>query len=101
MIGALVASIAIFTPGALAMFLLAHQHEHVRQLSWLQAIVRGVVAGFIGVLVSVTIQLGLHSLVDVKTVALAIGSVLVLLVAKKDPVWVILGAALLSPFLFS
>jgi len=100
-IGALVGSIAIFTPGALAMLLLAHQHERVRQLSWLQAIVRGVVASFIGVLVSVSIQLGLHSLVDVKTVALAIGSVLVLLVAKKDPVWVILGAALLSPFLFS
>ncbi len=99
--GALVGSLAIFTPGAFAMFLLAHQHERVRQLQWLHAIVRGIVAGFIGVLVSVTIQLGLHSLTDWKTVALAIGSVLVLLVAKKDPVWVILGGAILSPFLFA
>lgn len=83
------------------MFLLAHQRERVRQLHWLHAMVRGIVAGFIGVLVSVTIQLGLHSLTDWKTVALAIGSVLVLLVAKKDPVWVILGGAILSPFLFA
>ena len=98
--GALVGSLAIFTPGAFAMFLLAHQHERVRQWLWLHALVRGIVAGFIGVLVSVTIQLGLHSLTDWKTVALATGSVLVLLVAKKDPVWVILGGAIISPLLF-
>jgi len=98
--GALVGSLAIFTPGAFAMFLLARQHERVRQLQWLHAMVRGIVAGFIGVLVSVTIQLGLHSLTDWTTVALALGSVLVLLVAKKDPVWVILGGAILSPLLF-
>ena len=98
--GALVGSLAIFTPGAFAMFLLAHQQERVRQLIWLRALVRGIVAGFIGVLVSVTIQLGLHSLTDWKTVALAVGSVLVLLVAKKDPVWVILGGAIISPLLF-
>jgi chromate transport protein ChrA len=81
-----VGSLAIFTPGAFAMFLLAHQHERVRQLQWLHAMVRGIVAGFIGVLVSVTIQLGLHSLTDWKTVALAIGSVLVLLVVKTPGV---------------
>lgn len=99
--GALLGSLAIFLPGAFAMFLLAHQIERVRQLQWLQAMVRGIVAGFIGVLASVTIQLGLHSLTDWKTIALAVGSIVVLLVAKKDPVWVIMGGAILSPFLFS
>lgn len=99
--GALLGSLAIFTPGAFAMFLLAHQHERVRQWQWLHAMVRGIVAGFIGVLLSVTIQLGIHSLTDWKTITLATGSVLVLLVAKKDPVWVILGGAIISPFLFS
>lgn len=99
--GALARSVAIFTPGALAMFVLAHQHERVRQLHWLHAMVRGIVAGFIGVLASVTIQLGLHSLTDIKTIALAVASVIVLLVAKKDPIWVILGGAVVSPLLFS
>jgi len=98
--GALLATLAAFTPGVAAMFVLAHLHEKIRRLQWLQATVRGVVAAFVGLLLSVTIQLGIASLTDWRAILLALVAALVLIVWKKDPIWVILGGALVSPFLF-
>jgi len=99
-IGALLGSIAIFTPGAVGMFVLAHQHDKVKHLLWLQSMVRGIVAGFMGVLLSVVIGLAMKSLLDWKRVCIAIVALYVILIAKKDPLWVILGGALLSIFIF-
>lgn len=99
--GALVASVAIFAPSWLGMYVMARQHERIRHLGWVRAMISGVVAGFIGVLVSVTIQLARHSLTDWRTVALAAAGVLILLAGRKDPLWVILGGAAVSPFLFA
>ncbi len=98
--GALLGTIAVFLPGALGMFFLAHQHERLSQLCWLQAAVRGVVAGFIGVLFNVTLQLARQSIIDWKTALLAAIALVVLVWAKKDPLWVILGTVVVSPLLF-
>jgi len=98
--GALLATLAVFTPGVAAMFVLAHLHEKIRRLQWLQAIVRGVVAAFVGLLLSVTIQLGIASLTDWRAILLALVAASVLIVWKRDPIWVILGGAIVSPFLF-
>lgn len=98
--GALLGSIAIFAPGTLATFVMAHQHGRVKDLWWLQAAVKGIAASFIGVLLSVTVTLAIHSLVDWKTVSLAVAATIVLIAAKKDPVWVILGGTAASILLF-
>ncbi len=98
--GALLGTIAVFLPGALGMFFLARQHERLQRLAWVQAAVRGVVAGFIGVLLNVTLQLARQSIIDWKTALIAVVALLVLAVAKKDPLWVILGTVIVSPFLF-
>jgi len=99
-LGALLGTIAVFLPGALGMFFLAHQHERLQQLVWLQFAVRGVVAGFIGVLLNVTLQLARQSITDWKTAIVATVSLGVLVVARKDPLWVIIGTVIVSPFLF-
>lgn len=98
--GALLGAATIFLPGVLGMFLLAHQHEKVSHLGWLKAIVRGIVAGFMGVLVSVIIRLGMQSLTGWKTICMAAAALVVLLVWKKDPLWVILGGAVVSLLVF-
>lgn len=98
--GALLATLAVFTPGVAAMLVLAHLHERISRLAWLQAMVRGVVAAFIGLLLSVTIDLALTSLTDWRTILMAAVAAFVLLIWKKDPLWVILGAAVISPFIF-
>ena len=67
------------------MFFLAHQHERIMQLAWLQSAVRGVVAGFIGVLFGVTLQFARQSIINWKTAILAAVALVVLVVAKKNP----------------
>lgn len=106
-LGALLGSIAVFTPGSIGMFILAHQHERVKHLVWLQAVIRGIVAGFMGVLFSVIIRLAMHSLFSwhslgmiLKTTGMTVLSLIVLLVLKKDPLWVIVGGAVVSLILF-
>jgi len=103
--GALLGTIAVFLPGALGMFFLAHQHERLQQLTWLQSMVRGVVAGFIGVIFNITLQFAYASIFpdwvfNWRAALITAVALYVLLVAKKDPLWVILGTVVVSPFLF-
>ncbi len=98
--GALLAGLTIFSPGALGMFIIAHQHERVSHLIWLQAMVKGIVAGFMGVLLSVIIRLGTQSIVDWKTALLAAIALVALVWKKVDPLWVIIAGAVVSILLF-
>ncbi len=99
--GALAATIAIFTPGTLAMLVLADHQQRLSRLNWMDAVVRGIVAGFIGVLTTVAIRLGAQSLTDWKTVSIAVASTIILVVWKKDPLWVIIGGVVLSLLMFA
>ncbi len=98
--GALLGTVSVFAPGIVAMLLLARGHERVRHLAWLQAMVRGVVAAYIGVLLNVTQGLARGAIHDWRTALIAFASLLVLFVWKKDPLWVVLGTAVVSPLLF-
>ena len=99
-LGAVCGSLAVFTPGCVAMFLLAHLDERIRGLCWLQAMVRGVVAAFIGLILNVTIRLAMQSLTDLRTIGLAVVAAVVLILWRRDPLWVILGTAIVSPWMF-
>jgi len=105
--GALLGSFVILLPGAVGMFFLSYQHEKVAHLTWVRAMVRGIVAGFIGVLATVIIRLASHSLFGwhsplmvFKTTLVAAGTLLMLLVARKDPLWVVIGGIIVSLILF-
>jgi chromate transporter len=98
--GAVLGSIATFLPGAIGMFIVAHQHERVQHLAWLQRMVRGLVAAFVGVLASVVIRLGMESLVDWRTIGIAGIALVGLMLVKLDPLWVILGGVVVSLILF-
>jgi chromate transporter len=99
-LGALLATVAVFLPAWCAMLLLAYQHGRVAHLPELQAAVRGMVAGFIGVLAAIAFSLAQQSVTDWRTWAIASAAVVVLILWKRDPLWVILGAAGVSPLLF-
>lgn len=99
-LGAVIATLAVFAPGGLAMYFVVHQHEQLKQLRWLQAMVRGIIAGFIGVLLAVMVSLSIQSITGWKTALFALASAAVLIFAKKDPLWVIIGGAILSVLVF-
>lgn len=98
--GALIGTVTVFLPGLVGMHIMVRTHARLRGLWWLQAIVQGVVASYIGILVSVVVVLAKQSLVDWRTWLIAAASLVVIMGAKKDPLWVILGAVVIAPFIF-
>ncbi len=90
-IGALIATIGIFTPSLTAMMLLSRAHAKIKNLRIVRAVIRGFLSGFIGLLLFVVLQFGVQSLVNWQAWALFALSVIYLLVWKKDVIWLILG----------
>jgi chromate transporter len=99
-LGAVVATIGIFTPSLVAMMLLSRAHAKIQNLKIVKAVIRGFLSGFIGLLLFVVLQFGVQSLVNWQTWAVFTGSVIYLLGWKKDVVWLILGTIGISLLAF-
>ncbi len=99
-IGAVIATIGIFTPSLAAMMLLSRVHAKVKNFRIVKAVIRGFLSGFIGLLLFVVLQFGVHSLVDWRTWAVFALSVIYLLGWKKDVIWLILGTIGASLLMF-
>jgi chromate transporter len=98
--GALLATLAIFTPSLVAMIALADIHGRIQNLKIVKVIVKGFLAGFIGLLVAVTLQFAFKSLISWQAwliFALTIGWLMIL---KKNSIWAILGTIVLSLIIF-
>ena len=99
-IGAVIATIGIFTPSLAAMMLISRAHAKIKNLKIVKAVIRGFLSGFIGLLLFVVLQFGVHSLVNWEAWAVFAVSVIYLLGWEKDVVWLILGTIGISLFVF-
>jgi chromate transporter len=91
-IGAIVGTVAIFSPSFL-MVLITVPYLDRLQGSWLfRRALRGVLASFVGLLLAVTIQFGMTPAWDVREIVLALSS-FVALWLKVDLLWVVLVGA--------
>ena len=99
-IGAVTATIAIFTPSLVLIFLLYNVHTKLTRLPVINVIMKGILAGFIGLLLSTTIHFGIESLFDWKTWLVFTLSLIALLKFKTDPLWIIIGSVIISVILF-
>lgn len=99
-LGALFATLAIFTPSLTAMIALADIHGRVQNLKIVKVVVKGFLSGFIGLLVAVTLQFAFKSLISWQAWLIFALSIIWLLILKKDSIWAILGTILLSLILF-
>ena len=95
--GACVAAIATFLPCYLFTIALAPSFKKIAKNESIKAFVEGITAAVIGALVGSVIVIGMRSITDIITAAIAITSVLALLYFKKlqEP-YVILAAAVLG-----
>jgi len=100
MIGAVIATIGIFTPSLAAMMLLSRAHAKIKDLKIVKTVIRGFLSGFIGLLLFVVLQFGAHSFVNGWTWIVFAISVIYLLGWKKDVVWLILGTIGVSLLVF-
>jgi len=99
-LGAIFATLAIFTPSLALMIGLSGIHAKVKNLKIIRVIVKGFLSGFIGLLVAVTLQFAFKSLVDWQTWLIFALSLFWLMFLKKDAVWAILGTVVLSLLIF-
>lgn len=98
--GAIIATLAIFTPSIALMLGLSDIHAKVKNLKIVKVIVKGFLTGFIGLLVAVTLQFAFKSLINWQAWIIFIGSLFWLMYLKKDAVWAILGTIILSLIIF-
>jgi len=98
--GALFATLAIFTPSVAAMIALADVHARVQNLKIVKVVIKGVLSGFIGLLVAVTLQFAFKSLVSWQAWLIFLGAIVWIMVLKRDSVWAIVGTIALSLLIF-
>lgn len=99
-LGALIATIAIFLPSLLLMVILGRFHEQVKQQKLVRVVIKGFLAGFIGIIASVALQFGEKSLINWQTWAIFLASLFVIMKLKKDVIWAIIGTIIVSLLVF-
>ncbi|MDD5457044.1 MAG: chromate efflux transporter [Candidatus Margulisbacteria bacterium] len=97
--GAVAATLGIFLPSLIAVVILSSFHNRIRDQKITRVIMKGLLAGFIGLILATTINFGLKSLINWQTWSIFIASAVTLLYFKKDPLWVILGTIAVSLFI--
>lgn len=99
-LGALVATISIFLPSLLLMVILGKFHEQVKHQKIVRVVIKGFLAGFIGIIASVALQFGEKSLINWQTWTIFLISLFLITKLKKDVIWTILGTIIVSLLIF-
>jgi chromate transporter len=99
-LGALFATLAIFLVPILSMMALADIHAKIRDLKLVKVVVKGFLAGFIGLLTAITLQFAFKSLISWQAWLIFGASLVWIMYLKKDSLWAILGTVMLSLLIF-
>ena len=91
--GGLVAAIGVFLPAYAIVVVVAPHFQRIRERALVRNFANGVTAAAIGALLGAVIVMAMRSLVDVPTVAIAIVSLVILIVRPKTPEPLVLVAA--------
>jgi chromate transporter len=100
LLGAIVATASIFLPPILIIIFLSPFYQKIKEAKVMRPVIQGILAALVGMLVLVTLQMGVVTLTDLKSLALMAGASLALIVFKVNLLWIVGGAAGLSLFLF-
>jgi chromate transporter len=94
--GALVATVAVFLPSFVFVAIVYPFVPRLRQSPWTAAFLDGANAAAVGLMIAVTWQLGVTSIVDPLTAALALLAAVLLIRFKVNSVWLVLGGAIIG-----
>jgi chromate transporter len=95
--GAVVATLAVFSPSFIILIGIAPWFDRLRASPWFTRAIRGILCSFVGLLFAVTIRFALNVQWGWPQVVIAAGALLALLF-KADLLWVILAGAAISAF---
>ncbi len=94
--GAIVATVAVFLPSFVFVAVVYPFVPRLRQSPWTSAFLDGANAAAVGLMIAVTWQLGVTSIVDALTAALALVAAVLLIHFKVNSVWLVLGGAIIG-----
>jgi chromate transporter len=97
--GAIVSTIASYSPSLIAVVTMSKILLRIKHKKIVQVIIKGILSGFIGLLLVVVIQFGISSLINWQTWLIFLVSIILIPVLKKDPLWGILTTILLTVIL--
>jgi len=96
-LGAVIATIAIFLPSFLILIGIAPWFDRVRSSPWFSRAILGIVCSFVGLLFTVTIRFALNVQWDWPHLVLGVAAFAALLL-KVDILWVVLAGTAISAF---
>ena len=95
LIGAIIATISIFTPSFLMVIGISPQFDRIKNLSYFKIAINGILSSFVGLLFSVFIKFTLNIQWNFILVSLA-SIAFILLLLKIDTLWIALGGIAIS-----
>jgi len=95
-LGAIVATASVILPSYLMICFATQAIIRFRENIWLAHFLRGARIAVIGLIFDAVISIGQGSLVDAKTIAIALTSFIILFKFKVNPIWVLLGAGIMT-----
>jgi len=99
-VGAFVATAAIFTPPALLMLMASQALERIRHSVGIQAALRGVRAAVVGLIFAAALVIAQTAEVHWASAAIFLGALLAMMKLKLDVIWIIPSAGLLGLLLY-
>lgn len=100
LIGATVATLAIFSPSIILITSLSKIHTKIKEMRTFIVITKWFITWFLGILVSTVISFWKASLIDYKTWLICLLVFVWVRWLKKDPIWAILATIIVSFFIF-
>jgi chromate transporter len=100
LLGAIVATVSIFLPPILIIIFLTPFYQRVKEARLMRPVIQGILAALVGMLVLVTVQMGVITITDLKSLALMAAASLALIAFRVNLLWIVAAAAGFSLFLF-
>jgi chromate transporter len=94
--GAIVSTIASYSPSLIAVVTMGKILLRIKHKKVVQAFIKGILSGFIGLLLIVVIQFGINSLINWQTCLIFLVSLFLIVVLRKDPLWGIISTIILT-----
>jgi chromate transporter len=94
--GALVATLGIFLPSFIYVAIAGRLVDRIRNSTWAGSFLDGVNVAALGLMLGVTLQLGMTAIVDPLTILIALACLVLLLRFKPNSTWLIAGGALIG-----
>ncbi|MGA9756645.1 MAG: chromate efflux transporter [Desulfobaccales bacterium] len=100
LLGAVVATLAIFLPPILMIIFLTPYYQRLKEARWMRPAIQGILAALVGMLALVTLQMGQAALIGGQDILLTAATAIALMVFEVNLLWIVPAVVGLSLFIF-